>query len=101
MVELEREIESRLRRIVKAHGGQCLKWVSPGASGVPDRIVLLPGGRIIFVETKRPKGGRVSKLQEYWQRRLTALGFTALFIFDRADLEAFKQTIEGEETNGA
>lgn len=92
---LEKDIENRLRGIVRAHGGKCMKWVSPGNSGVPDRIVLLPGGRIIFVETKRPKGGRVSGLQRFWNRVLRDLGFTAVFIFDQDDLEAFKKTLEG------
>ena len=100
MQDLERDIERKLRRIVKAHGGQCLKWVSPGESGVPDRIVLLPGGRIIFIETKRPRGGVVSKLQKYWHRKLRGLGFEAGFIFNHDDLAEFEMTLKGEETNG-
>ena len=53
---LEKDIEKRLVREVKKLGGLCLKWVSPGNSGVPDRIVLMPGGKAIFVELKRPGG---------------------------------------------
>lgn len=44
-------------------GGLCLKFVSPGKRGVPDRIVLFPGGVVAFVEFKRP-GGRFSELQK-------------------------------------
>ena len=55
MTPLEKEIEAKLVDVVKRHGGMCLKWVCPGWAGVPDRIVLLPGGKVIFVELKRPK----------------------------------------------
>ena len=63
---LEKEIEGKLRKAVKVRGGACLKWVCPGWSGVPDRIVLLPGGRVLFVETKRPQGATLARLQEWW-----------------------------------
>ena len=75
MTELEKEIEAKLRKAVENRGGLCLKWVCPGWSGVPDRILLLPGGRIYFVETKRPKGGRLEALQKWWKKRLENLGF--------------------------
>ena len=54
MTKLEKEIEKKLIAMVKRHGGLCLKWVCPGWSGVPDRIILLPGARVYFIETKRP-----------------------------------------------
>lgn len=87
MTVLEKEIESNLRDMVKRNGGLCLKWVCPGWSGVPDRIILLPGGKIIFCELKRPRGGRVSKLQAWWRDKLRALGFTVLYIFDHEQVE--------------
>lgn len=86
MTKLEKDIERKLRRAVEHHGGKCLKWVCPGWAGVPDRIVLLPGGRILFAELKRPKGSQVSALQTKWREWLTALGFTVLHIYDDADL---------------
>ena len=89
MIELERDIEQKLRRMVERRGGWCLKWVCPGWAGVPDRIILLPGGRVIFAETKRPKGGRLSKLQEKWRDWLTELGFRYWQIWDGDDLERF------------
>lgn len=58
----ESKVEGRLTTGVKKLGGKAYKWVSPNNSGVPDRIVILPGGRIIFVETKAP-GGRARALQ--------------------------------------
>ena len=49
-MESEKTTEAYLRDRVKALGGRSYKWVSPGCSGVPDRIVVMPGGRIVFVE---------------------------------------------------
>ena len=51
----EKKIEQRLKRKVKELGGLCLKWVSPGMTGVPDRLVFLPQ-QIYLVELKDPKG---------------------------------------------
>lgn len=70
---LERELERRLVRRVKEAGGIAAKWVSPGLAGVPDRIVFLPGGRVVFVELKRP-GGKLTVLQTKVHAMLTALG---------------------------
>lgn len=72
---LEKEIEQKLKKMIEHHGGLCLKWVCPGWLGVPDRICLLPGGRVVFVETKRPQGGKRAEMQKWWARKLRALGF--------------------------
>jgi hypothetical protein len=53
---LERDIERYLVRRTIEHGGVAYKWVSPGRAGVADRIVLLPGGKVWFVELKTAKG---------------------------------------------
>lgn len=90
MTELERDIEQKLRKMVEQRGGRCLKWVCPGWGGVPDRIVLLPGAQIIFVETKRPKGGKVGKLQEKWREWLVELGFDYYQAWNQDDLELFE-----------
>ena len=90
MTELEKEIEKKLRTAVEAAGGKCLKWVCPGWSGVPDRLVLLPGGRIVFVETKRPKGGKLSMLQKTWAKWLIDLDFKYEQVWDLKDLALFK-----------
>ena len=92
--KLEKDIERKLREMVEKHGGQCLKWVCPGRAGVPDRIVLLPGGRIVFIELKRPKGGKLSRLQEYWGRKLQSLGFEWRAIWNDQDLADFIASIE-------
>jgi hypothetical protein len=87
---LEKEIEAKLVNLVACYGGLCLKWVCPGWAGVPDRIVLLPGGRAVFVELKRPKGGELSARQLWWGKKLTRLGFSAWVIWNTDDLEAFE-----------
>jgi hypothetical protein len=93
MTLLEREIEAKLRREIKKLGGFCLKWTCPGFSGVPDRIILLPGGRVYFVETKRPKGGELSKLQKKWQAWIAHLGFPCCVVWAAEDLEFLLYTI--------
>lgn len=90
MTQLEKDIEKNLRDMVKSRGGKCLKWVCPGWSGVPDRIILLPRGRIMFVETKRPKGGVYSAMQDKWRDWLLELGFDYYRIKDKAQLAAFE-----------
>jgi len=70
---LEKTIEGYLVKRVKEAGGVAPKWVSPGMSGVPDRIVFLPQGRIIFVELKRP-GERPTPLQDRIIGMLRGLG---------------------------
>ena len=94
MTQLEKDIEQKLKKTVEKHGGQCLKWVCPGWSGVPDRIILLPGGHVVFVETKRPKGGRVSKLQKWWHDRLRSFGFVVGLAWNDEDIKAIEWAIE-------
>lgn len=96
MNKLERDIEQKLRKMVEKHGGLCLKWVCPGWSGVPDRIILLPGGCVIFAETKRPKGGRLSRMQTWWHDRLRALGFWALVVWNEENIKTLELVIADE-----
>ena len=78
---LEREIERHLREGVKSLGGWCLKFVTPGFTGVPDRIVLMPGGKMCFVELKRP--GQVERQrQAFVQKRLRRMGFLVFSAVD-------------------
>lgn len=93
MTKLEKEIERKLAAMVKRHGGLCLKWICPGWSGVPDRILLLPGALVYFVETKRPKGGRLSALQRKWQQWLTKLGFFSGVVWTEADVDTLELLI--------
>lgn len=70
---LEKRIEQRVVDQAKKHGGLAIKWVAPAFSGVPDRIVFLPGGKIIFVELKAP-GKAPTPLQQRIHEMLAALG---------------------------
>ena len=70
----EREIEKKLVASVRNAGGLAPKFVSPGWDGVPDRIVLLPDGKIGFVELKST-GKKLRILQKRRKRQLEQLGF--------------------------
>lgn len=70
----EKTIERKLTLMVKKQGGICPKFVSPGFDGMPDRIVLLPGGHMAFVEVKAP-GKKPRALQTSRHTLLRRLGF--------------------------
>lgn len=70
----ESMIERKLVIEVKKRGGLAVKFVSPGLNGVPDRLVLFPGGILAFVELKAP-GKKLRPLQQLRARQLIALGF--------------------------
>ena len=91
----ESRIEKRLKREVEKLGGKCLKFVSPGVVGVPDRIVLLPGGIIIFVELKAP-GKKMSPIQEYRAKELRKLGFRVECIDSVKKIQEFIEVIINE-----
>jgi len=70
----EKPVEERLRKRVKELQGRAFKFVSPGNAGVPDRIILLPGARIVFVETKAP-GKKPRPTQRAQIEFIRSLGF--------------------------
>lgn len=82
MSVLEKEIEQYLTKKVKAIGGLCMKWVSPGNRGVPDRIVMFQGG-VWFVEMKRT-GEQARALQEVMHEKLKGVGMR-VFVIDSKD----------------
>lgn len=84
----EASIEDHLRVRVDELGGVCIKLSPVGLRGVPDRLIVLPGPRVVFVELKRPKGGVVSALQHWWRERLLRLGCEHQFIKTRAEVDA-------------
>ena len=75
----ERDVEQALTQAVQAHGGLCWKFTSPGLAGVPDRIIILPEGKIGFIEVKAP-GQKPRPLQTHRLNQLHTLGATALTI---------------------
>jgi hypothetical protein len=84
----ERDVEQYLRDKVKAAEGRAYKFVSPGNTGVPDRLVLLPGGKAVFVELKAP-GKEPTKMQLLQHRRIRSLGFTVLVIDNKEKVDEF------------
>ena len=72
---LEKEIERKIGRLIKSKGGLWYKFVSPMNSGVPDRIAILPEGRVLFIEIKA-KGGRLSPIQKVVHEEFSKRGVT-------------------------
>lgn len=79
MTDTEKSIEQVLVRLAKKHGGMAVKFLSPGLDGVPDRLLLFPGGRLAFVELKAP-GKKMRPLQIKRKRQLEQLGFVVYCI---------------------
>ena len=79
----EKNIEEQLVKAVRLMGGLAPKFVSPGFDGVPDRLLLLPNGRIAFAELKAP-GKKMRPLQKRRKHQLEALGFR-IFIIDSTE----------------
>jgi len=77
---MEKAIETYLRCQVRKRGGLALKLICPGRAGVPDRLILMPGGQVCFAETK-DLGKKPRPRQRYVHDRLRALGF-AVFVPD-------------------
>lgn len=80
---LEKQIEQKFVQEVKKQGGLALKFISPGLVGVPDRIVIMPGAHIGFVELKAP-GGKLRPIQKAVHARLKRLGVVVL-VLDRVE----------------
>lgn len=85
---LEREIEKILVGEVSKLGGRTYKWVSPGNDGVPDRIVIFPNQRPIFVELKTDTG-KLTALQKVQIKRLQDLGQYVAVVRGIAGLSQF------------
>jgi len=83
---LEKEIEMQLMKAVKKMGGRAVKFMSPGFDGMPDRLVLLPGGKCGFVEVKAP-GKKPRALQLVRHEMLKALGFKVYVLDAKEQIE--------------
>jgi len=92
--DMEKQIEAYLVRRVKALGGVAYKFVSPAHRGVADRIVVLPGGRVWFVEVKQISG-RLSPLQRVFADKIAALGCNYRIVWSKEDVDAFIAAISG------
>lgn len=91
----EREVESYLRRRVEALGGECVKFLPDDMPGYPDRIVMLPGGVLVWAETKKPKGGKVSKLQKLRHEQLRSLGQRVIVVWTKEQADELVEQLTG------
>ena len=91
----EKQIERKLTDDVKGMGGIAPKFVSPGFDGMPDRIVLLPGGHIGFVEVKAP-GEKPRALQLARHEMLRRLGFKVYVLDDEQQIGGILDAILSE-----
>lgn len=92
---LENEIEKALVNRVKKVGGLCLKFTSPSMTGIPDRIILLPRGRVGFVETKRP-GCDPRPIQHKRIKQFKNLGFKVYVLDNKETINKILDGVGGE-----
>ena len=81
----EADVERHLVKLVEKAGGKAYKFVSPGRAGVADRLVVLPSGRVWFVELK-VKGGRLSALQQVFAADMAALGQNYIVLWNKENV---------------
>lgn len=91
----EQQVEEKLRQAIKAMGGIAYKFTSPGNIGVPDRVVLLPNGRVWFVELKAD-AGRLTPNQERQLQKIRGTGCNACTLYGIEDVKAFLAARQAE-----
>ena len=96
----ESEIEACLVRMVRERGGLCYKWVSPGNPRVPDRIVIPPDRRTIFVELKT-QAGRLSAVQKWQRTQLEERGADIRVLRGMNQVKAFVREVMPDEVHTA
>jgi hypothetical protein len=94
---LEKDVEAYLVRLVKKIGGTAYKFTSPARRSVPDRMVLLPGARIYFVEVKTDTG-RLTVNQRRELTRLEKLGFPVRVVYGKGEVSKFIEEITSDDT---
>jgi len=92
-MENEKVTEGYLRDEIRKLGGKAYKFVSPGETGVPDRVCILPGGKVFFVETKS-EGKKSTPKQRQQQKRMRDLGCR---VYADVDTKAKVREILNEE----
>lgn len=91
----EAKVESYLQERVEALGGECLKWVSPGNAGVPDRLVILPGHAPFAVEVKTVDG-RLSRQQSSMRTKLQDAGMLVAVVYGRKEVDQLMETLDAD-----
>ena len=93
---MEKTVEAYLRQQVRKNGGMALKLVCPGCTGVPDRLILMPGGRVYFAETK-DKGKKPTPRQRFIHNRLLELGLQVFVPDSKAAVDLMMLCIARDE----
>lgn len=89
----ESGLERRICEYIRRRGGRAFKFVSPGAPGVPDRLCVLPGGHVIFIEVKRP--GRQDGLSVQQKKIIAWLRAAGCVVWTVNDFETFRRLLDG------
>lgn len=89
----EKEIEKKLTLEAKKRGGLAVKFVSPGFDGMPDRILLMPEGKMAFVEVKAP-GKRPRPIQMARHKLLRRLGFLVFVLDDESQIGGILDAVQ-------
>lgn len=95
---LEKDVEKYLAKQCQRRGWLSYKFLS-SETGVPDRIVVLPGGAVWFVELKRARGGRLSARQKHIISKLNNTGANVCVLYGREDVAQWLAARDGELTN--
>ena len=90
--ESEKAIEKYCQQVAKERGGVAVKFSSPANRGVPDRMLLMPGGKVAFLELKST-GKKPTKLQQWWIDRLASLGFKSGYADSKKSVKAFIDSV--------
>lgn len=91
---MENKVEAALCKAVALRGGMAVKMSVPGVKGAPDRLVILPGPIMFFVETKRPRGGVMLQHQIKWADRLAKLGVVVAVVKEIDEIDRLLDGIE-------
>lgn len=91
---LEKFNENKLIRAVEGGDGEAIKLFPHGKAGMPDRLILMPMGKVFFIEVKKD-GAQPTELQKYWHKRLQELGFEC-WVMDEHNLDSTIRKVIGE-----
>lgn len=88
----EREVEGYLIKRLKRQGLACIKFIPDQVNGMPDRLVLLPGSRVLWVELKT-KGGALSEIQKLRHRELSDRGHDVVVVWNKEQVDELVQSL--------
>lgn len=94
----EREVESWLVTLANRQGWMCIKFIPDNMPGMPDRMILMPGGRVVWVELKRPAGGVVAELQKVRGEQLERAGQEVRLVLTREQAEELVLELRGRRS---